>query len=261
MKPKKVTDTPNMGKRVRRVKTPKNEQVSIQASKISPETHAFAFDNDDTLVTNGLLDKGWLILKYSLIILATFIAHPVIMYRLLKNEFFDNEDEAPAEQWQELFKHLGRGKNSGEYQFACFVQQWAEMKTIVPGMDNLVKELADAGYSLALWTDMGIHDGKFLKQKFEHLYDRFTFCSYVTYKYGDGESAIKKPSEQAVEKFVKEYKKHTTGDKTIILIDDKLKNCLAAKKYGNIDYIQFKSPQQVRYALEKKGAFEKTPAQ
>lgn len=256
MNPKKSTNTRKGVKRVRRVKAAKDEQVSIKASKISPQTHAFAFDNDSTLVTNGVLDKGWLILKNILIILATFIAHPVIMYQLLKNKFLD-ENAASAEQWQELFKYLARNKNAGEYQFACFVQQWAEMKTILPGMDSLVKELTDAGYSLALWTDMGIHDGRFLQKKFEHLYDRFTFRSYVTYKHD--EPAIKKPSEQAVKNFLKEYKKHMGEDKTIILIDDKLKNCLAAKKYGHLDYIHFQSAQQVRYALEKKGAFEKAP--
>lgn len=257
MKQKKVTDTRKGVKRVRRIKAPTNEQVSIKASKISPQTHAFAFDNDNTLVTNGVLDKGWLILKNILIILATFIAHPVIMFQLLKNEYL-NEDAASAEQWQELFKNLARNKNAGEYHFACFVQQWASMKTIIPGMDTLVKELADAGYSLSLWTDMGKQDGKFLAQKYEHLYDRFTFRSYNTYK-GE-EPAIKKPSEQSVENFVALSQQHLGDDKTIILVDDKLKNCLAAKKYGNIDYIHFQSAQQVRYALEKRGAFEKAPA-
>lgn len=258
MNRKKSSDTPKSVKRVRRVKTATNEQISIKALKISPETHAFVFDNDDTLVTNGILDKGWLVLKNLLIILATGIAHPIIMYQLIRNYLVD-EDAAPAEQWQEIFKQLARNKNAGEYRFACFIQEWAAMKRIIPGMDLLVKELFDHGYSLSLWTDMGKHDGKALAHKFEHLYDRFSFCSYNSYK--DEKACVKKPSEQAVENFVALSKKHLGDGKTIILIDDKLKNCLAAKKFGKFDYIHFQSAQQVRYALEKKSAFDTTIGQ
>jgi len=228
------------------------KDVSISAKKISPHTHAFIFDNDNTLLANGITDKWRLIVAYLPAILVTFVSHPILIFNLLKDELLD-ENSACSQQWQELFKQMGN-QRSAEYQFSRFVEQWAAMKTIVPGMDTLIQQLHDAGYRLSLWTDMGAKDGHVIEKKFPHLYHLFTLRSYVTYE--QDTDAIRKPSEQAVKKFVTLYQHTYHENKTLIFVDDKLKNCLAAKKYGAFDYIQFKSPEHLRTLLHSFHTFD-----
>lgn len=227
------------------------QEVCVEAPHICPLTHAFVFDCDDTILTNPLHTKWWLIIKNSGIILGTFLKHPKITYRLLKRELLD-QSPACAEQWQEIFKELGNGR-SLEHRFSQFIKKWSHMKTVKKGMDQLLQELKDAGYLISLWTDMGTNDDTFYAKKYHSLYRLFTFRLCVDYK-NNVEKPIQKPSPEAVAEFLRLNSQHT--DKTTILIDDRLVNCLAAHTYGRLDYIHFKNIQQLRTVLEEKHALQ-----
>lgn len=227
------------------------KEVCIEAPRISPVTHAFVFDCDDTLLTNRLSNKIWLIAKNVLVIVGALLKHPKLSYRLIKNTLFDTAP-ACAEQWRELFKQLGT-PGSLEYRFATFIQTWARMKTVIPGMEKLLQELHDAGYRMSMWTDMGCNDDAFYAHQYKNLYTLFTFRMAVNYS-GSVEP-IKKPSPESVTAFIRKHEKYTK-DKTIIFIDDRLVNCLAAHTYGGLDYIHFKSVQQLQNILQEKKALK-----
>jgi len=124
----------------------------------------------------------------------------------------------------------------------------AELYTI-KGVPEIIYELDQLGYTQRIASNIGTEEVKWLVEKHSELFSKFKDGKTVTYV--DGTPSTKKPSPNYFEEYNTSY--NTDGLKTIIFIDDKLKNITGAKQVNNFVPVHFKNAEQLRADLKKLG--------
>ncbi len=117
-------------------------------------------------------------------------------------------------------------------------QQKPNVKTI-----KIVTNLKDAGYTLHLFSNIGPQLFTDLKSEYPQLFNNFSeICIPLKEN-----NYLSKYTLQA---FTNYLNKHNKKNKSVLFIDDKLKNIKLAQKQ-NIETIHFKSAEQLSIGLKK----------
>ncbi len=165
-------------------------------------------------------------------------------------------------QAEQLFRDIKQAmKNSGTAQ-TCYpvlnaydpVLAEASLKVAaqlspIPGMSELITELHIRGYTQRVCSNIGTQEFVRLKKKHRTLFEKFDGGKTVSYS-ADGTPSTKKPE---INYFI-EYQNMYNPDrsKTIIFIDDKIENVIAAEQAGFVA-ILFISAVQLRADLKRLG--------
>lgn len=158
-------------------------------------------------------------------------------------------------------EYLALARKHDNPHFAEIIIRYANAQEPIPGMPELVNELAALGIEQHIGSNIGktsfhrLLDAKKhpdLVPIFEHM--NIGKSHVVSLKNG---VVVNKPNPA----FFKDYlqKNNLDPHKTpIIFIDDQWKNILVAKELG-FDAIHFKNPRQLRMELSKRGILVKSP--
>jgi len=170
--------------------------------------------------------------------LFTTIFHFGLVWQLLKMIWHDATDE----EFYELFEQQ-------RPILLPLIMEMTNTQKIIPGMDQIIKELADRGYNLHILSNIGPRRFKQLKEDFPPIISQFSQAKIVQ---PDGpQKKKKKPDPQFFHDYLHEYKQE---NQNIIFIDDNKKNIAIARSL-DITAIQFKSAKQLRKQLAQLGIF------
>jgi len=117
---------------------------------------------------------------------------------------------------------------------------------VIPGMESLIQELHNQGYTLHILSNIGPRRFKELSADFPKIINYFSKYQIVN---PETKPIIKKPNTEFFKKYLAENAKQ---NQKIIFIDDNKKNILAARSLG-INAIRFKSTQQLQTQLNDLG--------
>ena len=155
---------------------------------------------------------------------------------------------------EEYFKLIGNYNPA----LRAVAEDMATQFTIIPGMEALLQELTELGYTLRLASNIGGgSELENMKKKFPQLFQYLTGGKAVEYE--NVVELIKKPNIEYFNQYQAEF--NPNGTKTIIFIDDdpvskshpeRPLNTAVAKQAGMIG-ITFKNAKQLRADLIKLG--------
>ena len=155
--------------------------------------------------------------------------------------------------WQ-LIKYLWRDATDEEF-YDLFAKRRAillpliiEMtnaQKIVPGMKQLIKDLAQAGYRLDILSNIGPRRFNQLKKDFPEMLSYFKEAKIVD----PNTPLIKKPEKQFFLEYLQEYVK---PNQQVVLVDDNKKNLKVARSLG-MKAIRFRSANQLSTQLKEMG--------
>lgn len=116
--------------------------------------------------------------------------------------------------------------------------QMANQQILVPKTVQLIAELKTAGYQIYAFSNLGQQSAQILNQKYPDFFKLFDGILVTTPQ----DNYLMKPDPAAFDKFLNQFQ---LDPKQLVLIDDKLENIIAARKYG-ITGIKFINPCQCR---------------
>ena len=146
------------------------------------------------------------------------------------------------------FLDLAREQNNPH--LAELINEISSKKDIIPGMLAVVTELRANGYQNHIGTNNGKESFAQLQKRHPGFFssslfglDKSQFAEFTN------NSSLAKPN---LEFFTHYLTKNSIDPKTVVFIDDKIENVLAARKVG-MYAIHFKNPKQLRSDLKKLG--------
>ena len=145
---------------------------------------------------------------------------------------------------------LGRGKT-----IVSRIEDIEAEFVINPGMEALVVELNHLGYTQRIASNIGAGAYQRLSKKYNFFDNNLCEGQCVDFR---GPDAPRKPSPEFFKRYLAAY--NPRGDKTIIFIDDNLKNVEAARKAGMVGIV-FNNLDQLRADLQELGIKLAVPAQ
>jgi FMN phosphatase YigB (HAD superfamily) len=170
--------------------------------------------------------------------------------------------------WVQIIKLLSNGAAAGQYQallkeknpeLAALVDEIAHSKEPIEDTVKLIEELAAAGYTQHVASNMGDPDSEFYKKKLP-VFKLFKIVKVVSYDTNHEKKPIKKPDLVYFFQLLEELKARGERKPTIIFIDDNPKNVHAAIEaaQGTADGIElqgivFQNSAQVREELRTLG--------
>jgi len=163
--------------------------------------------------------------------LFTTLFHLPFIWNLVKMVWNDATDEAFYKLFEQRRPIL-----------LPLVIKMTNAQKIIPGMETIVKELADQGYTLHILSNIGPRRFKQLSQDFPQVIGNFKTAKIVQ----PHSNPTKKPAVEFFQDYLKNYIK---PGQHVIFIDDNKKNIQSARSLG-ITAIPFKSAAQLRNELE-----------
>jgi len=137
------------------------------------------------------------------------------------------------------------------------VNEIMQSKELMPETVALIQELAAAGYSLHIASNMDASDFEFFAQKYPELFSLFKVKKLLTYSTNPEEKPIKKPNHAYFSQLLQELEKQGEKKDNLIFIDDLPKNVAAAQetekeKKAGLSAIVFQNGNQLRQELQER---------
>ncbi len=189
---------------------------------------------------------------------------PAILGPLYKHKMALAKAAISLTLWANVITLLSHRSAGGQYQ-ALFKQEHPELVTLVdeimqskePMQETvaLIKELAAAGYSLHIASNMDENDFKFFEQKYPELFSLFKVKKLIAYSSKPQEKPVKKPDHAYFKQLLEELGKKGEKKEHLIFIDDLAKNAAAAEQAGGeegLSSIIFQDSTQVRQELQER---------
>lgn len=222
---------------------------------ISPDAIEFAYDGHDTLIKRNTFEMASILAKKAplkLSKIATLYTYEYIRYYLTNSigptlkllwdirALLKREPGATGQEYKTII-------DAYDKTLWTIAQEMAAAYDPIAGMQELLEELHQRGYTQRIATNMSAQDYENLVKKHPQLF-----------KYLDGGLTVDATQQPIIRKPLPEYFEHYDHSynadhaKKIIFIDDNILNVNAAQAHGMIG-ILFKSTEQLRRDLKALG--------